>query len=51
MTNLVLWTWAVGGTPLAMALIGLVMERLRGGIVGLGSRVKDRRRLVGARWD
>jgi hypothetical protein len=37
MRDLVFWTWAVGGTPLALALTGLAMGRLRDGIRGLVS--------------
>ena len=37
MRDLVFWTWVVGGTPLALALTGLAMGRLRDGIRGLVS--------------
>jgi hypothetical protein len=51
MTNLVLWTWAVGGTPLALSLIGMAMGHLRGEIVGIIAKAKDRRGVAAARWD
>jgi hypothetical protein len=37
MRDLVFWTWVVGGTPLALALTGLALGRLRDGIRGLVS--------------
>ena len=37
MRDFVFWTLAVGGTPLALALTGLAMGRLRDGIRGLVS--------------